>query len=40
LKPDLRERMLDTLSQQPAKITAEMSRFSTEFERLYGITRP
>ncbi len=40
LKPDLRDRMLETLSQQPPKITTEMSKFSTEFERLYGITRP
>jgi hypothetical protein len=40
LKPDLRDRMLETLGQQPPKITEEMSRFSAEFERLYGITRP
>jgi hypothetical protein len=39
LKPDLRDKMLDTLGQQPARITDEMSRFSAEFERAYGITR-
>jgi hypothetical protein len=38
-KPDLRERMLETMSQQPPKITAEVSKFSAEFERLFGITR-
>jgi hypothetical protein len=40
LKPDLRDKMLDTLSQQPPRISDEMARFSTEFERAYGITRP
>jgi hypothetical protein len=40
LKPDMRDRMLETLGQQPPRITAEMARFSAEFERLYGITRP
>jgi hypothetical protein len=32
--------MLDTLGQQPARITDEMTRFSTDFEQLFGITRP
>jgi hypothetical protein len=40
LKPDMRDRMFDTLGQQPAKITEEMTRFSAEFEQLLGITRP
>ena len=40
LKPELRERMIDTLGQQPPRITEEMARFSAEFERAYGITRP
>ena len=39
LKPEMRERMMDTLSQQPPKITAEVAKFSTEFERALGITR-
>ncbi len=38
-KPDLRDRMLDTLSQQPPRITAEVAKFSAEFERTFGITR-
>jgi hypothetical protein len=39
LKPELRDKMLETLGQQPPKITNEMARFSAEFERAYGITR-
>jgi hypothetical protein len=38
-KPDLRDRMLETLGQQPPKITAEVSKFSAEFERIFAITR-
>ncbi len=38
-KPDMRDRMLETLGQQPARITAEVTKFSTEFERAFGITR-
>ncbi|MGA2174935.1 MAG: hypothetical protein ABSH38_08145 [Verrucomicrobiota bacterium] len=38
-KPDLRDRMLDTLSQQPPKIMAEVAKFSAEFEQALGITR-
>jgi len=38
-KPELRERMLETLGQQPPRITAEVSKFSTAFERAFGITR-
>lgn len=40
IKPELRDKMLDTLGQQPARITDEMTRFSTDFEQLFGITRP
>ncbi len=40
IKPDLRDKMLDTLGQQPPKITDQMARFSAEFERVFGITRP
>jgi membrane-bound ClpP family serine protease len=39
LKPDLRERMLDTLGQQPPKITAEVAKFSAEFEQALCIVR-
>jgi hypothetical protein len=38
-KPDMRDRMIETMSQQPPKITAEVAKFSTEFERMFGITR-
>jgi hypothetical protein len=38
-KPDLRDRMLETLGQQPPRITAEVAKFSAEFERAFGITR-
>ena len=38
-KPDLRERMLETAGQQPPRITAEVAKFSAEFERIFGITR-
>ena len=38
-KPDLRERMLSTMGQQPPKIMAEVTKFSAEFERIFGITR-
>jgi hypothetical protein len=39
LKPELRERMIDTVTQQPPKITAEVAKFSGEFEQALGITR-
>jgi hypothetical protein len=38
-KPELRDRMLETVGQQPPRIMAEVARFSTEFERIFGITR-
>jgi uncharacterized protein YPO0396 len=38
-KPDVRERLLDTLGQQPPRISAEVAKFSAEFERTFGITR-
>jgi hypothetical protein len=38
-KPDLRDRMLETMSQQPPKITAQVAKFSDQFERTFGITR-
>ena len=36
LRPELRERMLDTLAQQPAKIQEELARFADELERALG----
>jgi hypothetical protein len=38
-KPEMMERMTATLSDQPAKITADIAKFSADFEQLLGITR-
>jgi len=38
-KPDLRDRMLETAGQQPPRITAEVAKFSAEFERVFGLKR-
>ena len=38
-RPELRDKMLDTVSQQSPKIMAELSKFSAEFEQMMGITR-
>jgi hypothetical protein len=37
-KPELRDRMLETLGKQPPRITEEMTKFCAEFERVFGIT--
>lgn len=39
-KPQMMERMLITLGEQPKKIGEALSKFSGEFERTFGITRP
>lgn len=39
-KPQMMERMLTTLGEQPKKIGEALSKFSGEFERTFGITRP
>jgi hypothetical protein len=39
-KPQTAERMMATLAEQPARITDSMNKFSHEFERVCGITRP
>lgn len=39
-KPQMTERMMTTLGEQPAKIGDAISKFSAEFERTFGITRP
>jgi hypothetical protein len=36
LRPELRERMMDTLAQQPSKIQEELARFAAEFEQALG----
>lgn len=38
-KPEVRDRMLATLVEQPPKIIAEVNKFSADFERVFGIAR-
>jgi len=38
-KPEMRDRMLSTMGQQPPKIMAEVTKFSVEFERICKIPR-
>ena len=38
-KPQVAERMVATLLEQPPKLSAALSRFSAEFERAVGVTR-
>jgi len=40
LKPDVAEKMLNRLIEQPAKVTAQLRQFSDEFEKMLRITRP
>ena len=39
-KPQLSEKMLTSITEQPAKISEAMKAFSIECERVLGITRP
>jgi len=39
-KPAVAERMMNTLAEQPGKITAAINKFSATFEEAFGITRP
>jgi len=39
-KPQMAERMLATLTEQPPKIAAALRKFTAEFEQTLGITRP
>ena len=39
-KPQVADRMMGTLAEQPAKITEALRKFSVEFEQAVGITRP
>jgi len=39
-KPQMTERMIATLGEQPAKIVEAVTRFSTEFEQALRITKP
>lgn len=38
-KPEMRDRMLETLVDQPTKIITEINSFSKEFEQKLGIKR-
>ncbi len=38
-KPEMADKMMATLNEQPMKISAAMTRFSEEFEKSLGITR-
>jgi len=38
-RPEMRDKMLNTLNEQPQKIMAEIAKFSAEFERTFKITR-
>lgn len=38
-KPEMLERMTATLSDQPAKISTDIAKFSADFEQILGITR-
>jgi len=40
IKPDTVERMITTLREQPARVSETIARFSAEFEKALGITRP
>jgi len=37
-KPQMADRMMDTLVEQPPKITAAMAKFSEEFENAFGLS--
>ena len=39
-KPDMVARMMDSLAQQPPKITNAIATYSNEVEKTLGITRP
>lgn len=39
-KPQMTEQMMATLGEQPAKIGEALKKFSLDFERALGITRP
>jgi len=40
LKPEMADKMLTRLLEQPSKISAQLRDFSAEFERILQITRP
>jgi hypothetical protein len=38
-KPELTERMMQTLCEQPPKISAALAKFTADFERAFGLIR-
>lgn len=38
-KPEMAQRLIDNMAQQPDRIIGEMRKFSEEFETAFGITR-
>jgi cob(I)alamin adenosyltransferase len=39
-RPNMAERMMVTLVEQPPKIAATLNKFSADFESTFGITKP
>ena len=39
-KPEMAEKMINSLTEQPPKITETVNKFSAEFDKMFGITRP
>jgi hypothetical protein len=39
-RPEMASRLSDALVEQPQKITADIRKFSAEFEKAFGITNP
>ena len=39
-RPQMADKMIGTVAEQPPKITELLKKFSVEFERTVGITRP
>ncbi len=39
-RPETAERMMTNVAEQPTRIAASLRKFSAEFERAFGITRP
>jgi hypothetical protein len=40
VKPELFEKMTESMMQQPPKIADTLQQFSVDFEKTFGITRP
>ncbi len=39
-KPEMVDKMMGTMAEQPPKISELLKKFSAQFERAFGITRP